>query len=77
MREIKVGGVYKHFKGNLYEVVALATHTETGELLVIYKPVDKAKLYARPIIMFMVEVDHEKYPEVTQKYRFEEVSRGE
>ena len=73
-REIKVNTVYKHFKGDLYLVVDFAYHTENEERLVICRALyGDYKLWARPYGSFVSEVDHDKYPKVKQKYRFEEV----
>ena len=72
MREVKVNGVYRHFKGNLYLVIDIAFDSETKEEMVIYRALYGEKaLWVRPLKMFLSEVDKEKYPEVTQQYRFE------
>jgi len=92
-RIFRPGDVVKHFKRELledknntqylYVIIGIATHTETGEKLMLYKPlygpppclagVDMA---ARPYDMFMSEVDHKKYPDVKQRYRFEVYAEG-
>ena len=85
MKKIEKGDVVKHFKREisdtknnpdiyLYQVIDFAMHTETEESLVIYKALyDDKKCYARPETDFYSKVDREKYPQITQKYRFEKI----
>lgn len=70
-RIVKEGQVYKHFKGTMHRIICIAKHSETKEDMVVYTHDDDNEVWARPLDMFLSEVDHEKYPEVKQKYRFE------
>ncbi|MBQ8535507.1 MAG: DUF1653 domain-containing protein [Bacilli bacterium] len=72
MRKIKEKGIYKHFKGDYYLVEEIAKDSETKEPVVVYRRLyGEGDLWVRPLEMFLSEVDHEKYPNVKQKYRFE------
>jgi len=79
MREIKIGQKYRHFKGKEYKVLDIVYDSETNndeeyKKVVIYQALYGERLkWARPYDMFNSEVDHEKYPDVEQKYRFEEI----
>lgn len=72
MQELKIHGVYKHFKGDYYLVEDIAKDSETKEEMVLYRRLyEDCGLWVRPKEMFLSEVDHEKYPDVKQKYIFE------
>ena len=73
MQELKIHGIYKHFKGDYYLVEGVGIHSETKEKYVIYRGLygDSDKVYLRPYDMFLSKVDKEKYPNVEQEYRFE------
>ena len=72
-RVIEIGKTYRHFKGIIVRIIAVAQHTERDERLVIYEHVENHTVWARPYDMFNSLVDRKNYPDVLQEYRFEEV----
>ena len=73
----KKGDIYRHFKGNLYEIIIIARDSETLEEKVVYKSVEGNDAYIRSLSMFLSRVDKVKYPDVAQEYRFELVSKAD
>ena len=79
MRKIEIGKLYKHFKGHVYKVIDIVLDCNTNNLenpdkVVIYQDQNNLDLkWARSYDEFASEVDHQKYPDVKQKYRFEEI----
>ena len=72
MRDVRIHGVYRHFKGRCYLVEDVARHSETGEEYVVYRQLyGEGQLWIRPKAMFLEPVDREKYPDCPQEYRFE------
>lgn len=75
MKVVK-GGIYQHFKGHMIQVLEIAKHTETEEMLVIYEHKETRTIWARPYDMFISKVDKEKYPQIEQEYRFQLIEKA-
>ena len=81
MREIKIGSIYRYFKGHIYRVIKIGYDSEKYDELspetsrvVVYENINDDKdVWVRPYDMFNSKVDKEKYPDVNQEYRFEEI----
>ena len=72
MRDVLIGRIYRHFKGDYYLVEAIAKDSESGEDVVVYRKLyGDGALWVRPKSMFLEEIDREKYPNIKEKYRFE------
>lgn len=83
-REIKINNIYKHFKGHIYKVVAIGYDSENydennkdASRMVVYQNVDTGECWVRPYNMFNSLVDKEKYPNIKQEYRFEDLGKEE
>ena len=74
MRKVKINKIYKHFMGNYYIVTDIAIDCETLEKVIVYKSLYDDKTWVRKYIDFVSLVDKDKYKDVKQKYRFEEVN---
>ena len=70
------GDVVRHFKGNEYEILCFALDSETQEELVVYRALyGERGTWVRSKEMFFSQVDREKYPDVSQTYRFEKIAK--
>lgn len=71
------GQQYRHFKGNLYQIITIGIHSETNEEMVVYQALyGDFQVYIRPLDMFLEPIDKEKYPEAKQEFRFQLVTNG-
>lgn len=84
MRKFRKYDIVRHFKYEtlsesdkqsglyIYQILEpIAIHTETNEMLIIYKSLHNGQIFARPLKMFASPVDKSKYPDIMQEYRFE------
>lgn len=72
------GDIYRHYSNKLYQIITLAMHTKSNELLVVYQALyDDFRVYARPLASFNSEIDKEKHPQAMQKYKFELVKSAD
>lgn len=73
MRDLKIKGIYKHFKGDYYLVEDIAKSSDDGitPFVVYRKLYGDGSLYIRELKDFLEEVNKEKYPDVKDKYKFE------
>ena len=71
--------IYRHFKGNVYQIITIARHSETKMKMVVYQQLYAPyEVYVRPLDMFMSKIDTKKYPNEKQIFRFERLAiRGE
>lgn len=77
-RDVKPGDIYRHFRGNLYQIVTVGKHAKTLDEYIVYQALyGEFQVYIRDVQNFFERVDNEKYPEVQQKYRFEKVDKTE
>lgn len=77
MNKLKINGIYRHFKGNLYIVIGIGKDCETLEENVIYRALyGNNEVWIRKKDSFLSEVDHKKYPDIKQKYRFQYLKNG-
>lgn len=73
-KTVNAGEFYKHFKGQLYQVRALAENSEDNTPMVVYQAMyTPFKIWVRPLSMFLEKLDKEKYPDAAQEYRFERI----
>ena len=75
VRKIKIGGIYKHFKGHVYEVIGIAKDSDTLNEKIVYKNVETGELWLRDEDEFLSKVDKKKYPDIEQIYRFELIEK--